>query len=78
MLDELEKLRCALQEAIENLHEQLEPVLKAANPPPGDGEPCAERAPRSDACRRIETHGDQLVRMRLTVVSITDRLDVPA
>ncbi len=77
MLDELEKIRCSLEEAIEKLHAQLEPVLKESNQTSSDGEPCNERAPRSDACRRIETHADHLDRMRLTVDSITDRLDVP-
>ncbi len=77
MLDELEKIRCSLEEAIEMLREQLGPVLKESDPTCSHDEPCIERAPRSDACRRIETHADHLDRMRLTVISITDRLDVP-
>ncbi len=78
MLDELEKTRCALDEAIEKLYGQLEPVLKQCNPSSAEGEPCDERAPQSDVCRRIDTHVEQLARTRQTIESIINRLDIPS
>lgn len=76
MLDELEKIRGSLNESLAKLQDQLEPVLKQANPSTDD-EPCSERQPRSEVCGRMETHADQLGKMRQAIDVLTSRLDIP-
>ena len=76
MLDELEKTRMALDEVIAALQVALEPVLKQANPSTDDA-PRADSSQQSELRSQLDIHSEHLDKLRRTIESISNRLDIP-